>query len=79
MHAASFTLHLHCMKVADADHRAGCAGGGGEDVDAEARALAARRPFLEIRGELLHHNPSILYFSSISIVQQAGLCCVLAH
>ena len=42
-----------------------------EEVDEEARAVQARRPFLEIRGELLHHNPSILYFSSISIVQQA--------
>lgn len=27
-------------------------------------------PFLEIRGELQAHNPSILYFSSISIIQQ---------
>lgn len=38
--------------------------------------MHARRPFLEIRAELLHHNPSIMYFSNISIVQQV---CILHH
>lgn len=31
--------------------------------------MHARRPFLEVRGELLNNN-NILHFSSISIVQQ---------
>jgi hypothetical protein len=35
----------------------------------EAQAMHARRPFLEVRGELLNNN-NILHFSSISIVQQ---------
>lgn len=47
--------------------------GAGHDMDDEARAMHARRPFLEIRAELLRHNPSIMYFSNISIVQQARL------
>ena len=36
----------------------------------EAQAMHARRPFLEVRGELLNNNNNILHFSSISIVQQ---------
>lgn len=48
-----------------------CAAGTLAGLGEEGSGVRARRPFLEMRGELAHHNPSILYFSSISIVQQA--------
>jgi hypothetical protein len=44
----------------------------------EAQAMHARRPFLEVRGELLNNN-NILHFSSISIVQQVRKTNVQAH
>lgn len=30
----------------------------------------AAPPFVEIKWEMLHHNPSILYFKSLSVVIQ---------